>query len=120
MVRHIHDGRDYWTLPGGGIEEGETPEVAAEREVLEETGLVVSTDKFLFTTTSDKGIKSHCFLMSNPSNPLDISIGIDPEQEHLHPSKRMLQGVQWHNLDSMRSDLQVSRVIKYLNSGCAT
>ncbi len=29
----------FWFPPGGGIEEGETPEVAAKREVFEETGL---------------------------------------------------------------------------------
>lgn len=31
-----------WTLPGGGIELKETPEVAIVREVFEETGLTVS------------------------------------------------------------------------------
>lgn len=30
-----------WVLPGGGIEEGELPEVAVVREVIEETGLKV-------------------------------------------------------------------------------
>jgi 8-oxo-dGTP diphosphatase len=30
---------DKWSLIGGGVEEGETPEAAARREVAEETGL---------------------------------------------------------------------------------
>jgi 8-oxo-dGTP pyrophosphatase MutT (NUDIX family) len=33
------DGRDYWATPGGGLEEGETFEAAAIRELHEETGL---------------------------------------------------------------------------------
>ena len=32
--------RQAWSLPKGLIEQGETPEAAAQREVLEETGLV--------------------------------------------------------------------------------
>ena len=34
--RHSDDGS--WAVPGGRIEEGETPEAAARREVLEECG----------------------------------------------------------------------------------
>jgi 8-oxo-dGTP diphosphatase len=37
--RDPHRGR--WSLPGGRVEAGESPEQAIEREVLEETGLVV-------------------------------------------------------------------------------
>ena len=38
-----------WTIPGGGIEEGETPEQAAIREAWEETGYRVQVTNFLGT-----------------------------------------------------------------------
>lgn len=37
----------WWTLPGGGIEHGEHPETAALRETHEETGLIVTLQRFL-------------------------------------------------------------------------
>ena len=39
MVRHHLGGVSWWCLPGGGIEEGETPAEAALRELAEETGM---------------------------------------------------------------------------------
>ncbi|MCR8633076.1 NUDIX domain-containing protein [Paenibacillus radicis (ex Xue et al. 2023)] len=33
MVRQLYKGEEIWTFPGGSIEEGETPEHAAIREV---------------------------------------------------------------------------------------
>ena len=42
LVRHFRPGiHDFWVGPGGGVEGDETLEAAAEREALEETGLVV-------------------------------------------------------------------------------
>jgi 8-oxo-dGTP diphosphatase len=50
-----HDGQEYWTLPGGGIQPGETPERAVMREVAEETGLQPLTADFLYEVPHPAG-----------------------------------------------------------------
>jgi 8-oxo-dGTP diphosphatase len=54
MIERHKDGEHYFVLPGGHIEKDEMPETAAIREVAEETGLEVTIDRLLYTSTDDK------------------------------------------------------------------
>ena len=41
LIERHRAGLDYYVFPGGGVDEGETPEQAAIREAMEELGLEV-------------------------------------------------------------------------------
>ncbi|WP_432130583.1 NUDIX hydrolase [Streptomyces tendae] len=43
--RRVGEGDLLWQFPAGAIEDGEAPEEAAVRETVEETGLVVTSDR---------------------------------------------------------------------------
>lgn len=45
LIQRIRDGSIYYVFPGGGIENGETPEAGAKREALEELGVEVKVEE---------------------------------------------------------------------------
>jgi 8-oxo-dGTP diphosphatase len=47
IQRDIEPGYGKWTFPGGFVERGERAEVAAEREVLEESGLEIEVAEII-------------------------------------------------------------------------
>lgn len=49
MANHsLERGANFWIPPGGGLEYGETLEIALKREFFEETGLEIAPLKFAF------------------------------------------------------------------------
>jgi 8-oxo-dGTP diphosphatase len=48
FIHRIKYGREYYVLPGGAIEENETPEQAAIREAKEETNFDIELGELLF------------------------------------------------------------------------
>ena len=57
LVKHREHatGRSYWVIPGGGREDNETEEACVQREMLEETHLVVTIEHLLLDDTISTG-----------------------------------------------------------------
>jgi 8-oxo-dGTP diphosphatase len=75
-----HDGQEYWTLPGGGINPGETAEQAVRREVSEETGLVVTATRYLLDMPYPSGLTSVFAVQVADGEPVlgvDDALGCD-------------------------------------------
>lgn len=69
-------GRAYATLPGGGIEAGETPAEACARELLEEVNLVVNVGEELLVL-ENMGNLEHYFHVTLVSG--EMRLGDGPE-----------------------------------------
>ncbi|MGN4445117.1 NUDIX hydrolase [Bacillus cereus group sp. MYBK79-1] len=49
LIKRIREGETYYVFPGGGIEEGETPEEATKREAYEELGVHIEVEHLIAT-----------------------------------------------------------------------
>lgn len=48
VLRGKAPAKDYWAIPGGSVKLGESLQAAAEREVLEETGLHIKAGEIIY------------------------------------------------------------------------
>lgn len=62
-VKKRRDYEEYYTFPGGGLEEGETPEEGTIREIKEEFGINVRVVKKLYEMTSEKFNQKEIFYL---------------------------------------------------------
>jgi 8-oxo-dGTP diphosphatase len=91
----------FWMPPGGGIDFGERAAAAAEREILEETGLSVKSGQLVFVSEyiSDKWhaleYYFRCELISGKAR-----LGRDPE---ISDSAQMLEDIRWMDVSTIKS-----------------
>jgi 8-oxo-dGTP pyrophosphatase MutT (NUDIX family) len=77
LIRQTYGDR-LWTLPGGGLARGETPEAAVRREVAEEVGITLGAVQYLghFVSTQTYNVDTvHVFSASTPSQACAIAPG---------------------------------------------
>ena len=93
LIHRHRDGQEYYIIPGGGVEEGETVVEAAHREAAEETGLVIELRALLwerpFATEMGNGRvinqMEYAYLITQFSGTLCLS---GPEFERQSPTNQ--------------------------------
>ncbi len=99
LIHRKKEGKDYWVFPGGGVEEGETPEEAVIREVHEELSLASKVERLLFSVESyPGGNKDPYFLCSVDSD--EIKLGGSEKQRQ---SEKDWYSPQWVEFEKVRN-----------------
>lgn len=103
LVQQHYRGDVVWTLPGGGLEQGETQIEAVIREIKEETNLKTRVKHLLYQTPRTKGDGNYyCYLGEITAG--EVALGSDPE----------LIDIAWFSLSDLQNHPEVSRLLPYL------
>ena len=82
-----------WEIPAGRIDDGETPEEAAAREVLEETGWRVDDVRLMCTTQPTNGLSDHEFVLFEATGATYVGDPVDAFEA---------ERVEWVPVDDVR------------------
>lgn len=98
LIHRIKGDKEYWVLPGGGIESEESPEQACHREVKEETGLDICIERILLSFANE-GRKETYFI----AKPTGGNLGLgEPEKSRNSPSDQyILKWIEYTTFDKI-------------------
>lgn len=118
LIKHLSIGPlgYLWIPPGGGVNFGESAEDAVEREFMEETGLEVKVDQFLFTfeIINEKHHAIELFYKVKKVGG-QLQLGSDPELSSENQIMEKLNFFSSQELDDME-DEELHSIFKEVNS----
>ena len=94
LLHRWNNGEEYYILPGGGQEQGETLKETITREIKEELNLKVKNLKRLFKFTN-LGHQEYYYLITEFSGSLKV-IGDSSEE------KKIKDRIVWSNLEKLK------------------
>lgn len=108
LIHRIKQGKEYYTLPGGHIEPGETQEETLIREIREETGLSIHIEQKLWDVKNPyDDAMHHFFLVRSFSGKLVLG---SPEKQRNSLSNQYI--LEWHPLNRLSSMSIVPDIVK--------
>lgn len=112
VLRGKAPAKDVWAIPGGSVKLGETLQAAAEREVLEETGLHIKAGEILYTFEAiqhdEAGqVEYHYVILDLAADLVDPTEAATPADD--------ARDVRWFDLGKLAEvDVPISRTTRTL------
>ncbi len=99
MMHRVNNGNEYWVLPGGGLEDGETLEGATLRELKEETSIEATVKEKVLDFVDDKGDQHVVFLCNYLSGEAKLD---ENSEEANNKDLNQLYDPQWVSIEKIK------------------
>jgi ADP-ribose pyrophosphatase YjhB (NUDIX family) len=101
LIRKPHFAAGIWRPPGGGVKPGEDFVAGAEREALEETGLVVRLERYLVDARA-----SFCYVRENVSWRTLVFLARTHDSALAPQDPDEIDAARWGTLDELAGELR--------------
>jgi 8-oxo-dGTP diphosphatase len=111
VIKRNKFGKEYYILPGGGVQAGETPEQALMRELAEETGVNISTGRPVFVEEAGAPYGTQYIYLCEYAGG-EPRLSPDSEEAKIHALGQNLYIPEWLPLEKLEQATFVSPELK--------